>query len=115
MAHNSNRSRYIRGYQIEGGAWAPTNNHRGRQASWVAVAFLLVGFVLAGLSLALGPAWWLLGVGVAAMVIGGILCAVSDIFTDVVLDDPRYDSEEPHSTPLHKIKRRDREIQGEGV
>ncbi|MBB4933871.1 hypothetical protein F4561_004691 [Lipingzhangella halophila] len=103
---DSQSGEFIRGYQPEGGAWAPTNTHRGRLGSWVAVAFLSVGFALGGLSLVMGPAWELMAVGAVLMGIGGILCFVTDIFTDVVLDDPHYDSEEPHTTPLHRIKRR---------
>ncbi len=96
---------FIRGYQPEGGAWAPTNSHRGRPGSWVAVVFLLVGFTAAGVSLAMGPAWWVMGAGALLMVVGAILCFVTDIFTDVVLDDPHRDLEERHTTPLHRIKR----------
>ncbi|WP_141921703.1 hypothetical protein [Haloactinospora alba] len=105
------RARYfIRGYQAEGGAWAPTNSHRGRFGSWVAVAFLFVGFTVGGVSLATGPAWWLLAVGGGLMLVGAVLCVITDIFTDVVLDDPRHESEEPHSTPLHRIKQYDQEV-----
>ncbi|RCV55707.1 hypothetical protein [Marinitenerispora sediminis] len=112
MAYSRHGTRYIRGYVTEGGMWAPTNSHRGRPGSWVAVVLIVVGFVLAALSLVLGPNWWLLGAGVAAMALGGLVCLAADIFTDVVLDDPRYEDEEPHSTPLHRIKRRDRELWG---
>ncbi|GAB3208750.1 hypothetical protein ACQEU5_04870 [Marinactinospora thermotolerans] len=104
MAENTRDTRFIRGSQAEGGAFAPTNSHRGRGRSWIAVAVILVAFVLIAVSLTLGPAWWLLGIGVALMVVGGVLCLVTDIFTDVVLDEPRYEPEEPHSTPLHRIK-----------
>ncbi|WP_046470739.1 hypothetical protein [Allosalinactinospora lopnorensis] len=106
MADNRSES-HIRGYQQEGGAWAPTSGHRGRFGSWVAVAFLAVGFALGGLSLVLGPAWWLMGIGVLLMLVGGVLCFVTDIFTDVVLDAPHVGTEEAHSTPLHKIKRQE--------
>lgn len=101
---------YIRGYQHEGGAWAPTNNHRGRLGSWVAVAFLTTGFALGGLSLAMGPAWWLMAAGAVLMLAGGVLCLVTDIFIDVVLDDPHDVAEEPHTTPLRRIKRRLRQL-----
>ncbi len=104
---NEDRDEYIRGYQGEGGRWAPTNSHRGRAASWVAVAFLVVGFALGGLSLVLGPSWWVLGAGVVLMAIGAVLCFTTDIFSDVVLDDPHHGQEERHDTPLHRIKNRD--------
>ncbi|GAA1094716.1 hypothetical protein [Nocardiopsis composta] len=100
---------YIRGYQHEGGRWAPTNSHRGRLLSWVAVGLILLGAAAAGLGIVLA-AWWPIIAGGVLAVAGAVLCAVDDIFTDVVLDDPRRESEEPHTTPLHRIKKRDREI-----
>ncbi|MFC4562061.1 hypothetical protein ACFO4E_09355 [Nocardiopsis mangrovi] len=99
---------FIRGYQAEGGMWAPTTTHRGRAGSWVAVALMIGGFALAGVSLVLGPAWGLLIAGAVLMAIGGIVSLTTDIFTDVVLDDPRRETEEKHSTPLHRIKRHQR-------
>ncbi|CAM4179986.1 hypothetical protein GCM10009799_26640 [Nocardiopsis rhodophaea] len=110
MADNMQSQPYIRGYQGEGGVWTDTGSHRGRPGSWVAVAFIAVGFALGGLSIVLGMSWWLLGAGVALMLIGAVLSLVTDIFTDVVLDDPHREPEEPHETPLHKIKQRDREL-----
>ncbi|QBI52754.1 pro-sigmaK processing inhibitor BofA family protein [Streptomonospora litoralis] len=102
--------RYVRGYQGEGGNFAPTNTHRGRLGSWIAVAVFFVGFLLAGIGLSVGVNWWLIGIGGGLMAVGGILFLVTDIFTDVVLDDPHQESEEPHNTPLHRIKSTDRRI-----
>ncbi|MDA8371323.1 MAG: hypothetical protein M0026_15860 [Nocardiopsaceae bacterium] len=115
MAHNdrSQQPGEIRGHQAEGGDWAPTNSHRGKIGSWVAVAFLLVGFILAGLAIPLGPSFVLLGIAGLSLLIGAILCAVTDIFTDVVLDDPHHEPEEPHTTPLSKIKRGLRSSKGD--
>ncbi|GAA4893145.1 hypothetical protein [Streptomonospora salina] len=101
--------RYVRGYQGEGGDFAPSMTHRGRLESWISVAVFLVGFVVGGIGIALGVHWWLIGAGLALMAVAAVLFAVSDIFTDVVLDDPHYESEEPHATPLHRIKARDRQ------
>ncbi|WP_238580790.1 MFS transporter [Streptomonospora alba] len=101
--------RYIRGYQGEGGDFAPSNTHRGRLASWVSVAIFLIGFLLGGIGISLSMNWWLIGIGLGLMAVAGVLFLVSDIFTDVVLDDPRYEAEEPHNTPLHKIKAQDRQ------
>src|SRR5690625_133829 len=95
----------IRGYQPEGGAWAPTNSHRGRLGSWVAVGCLIAGFAVAGFAF-VGTNWWRMAVAALLMLVGAVLCLVTDIFTDVVLDDPRDASEEPHSTPLRRIKQR---------
>ncbi|MFC7327550.1 hypothetical protein [Marinactinospora rubrisoli] len=113
MAHSRHGTRYVRGYVTEGGMWAPTTSHRGRVGSWIAVALIITGFTLAAVSLPLGPDWWLMGAGLIAMALGGLVCLAADIFTDVVLDDPRYDEEEMHSTPLHKIKERQRELSGD--
>ncbi|MBB6170142.1 hypothetical protein HNR23_000202 [Nocardiopsis mwathae] len=101
---------YIRGYQAEGGVWTDKGSHRGRLGSWVAVALLTVGFALGGLSIVMGVDWWLMGAGLALMLVGFVLCIVTDILTDVVLDPPHYEPEEPHETPLHKIKQHDRGI-----
>ncbi|GAA3751188.1 hypothetical protein [Salinactinospora qingdaonensis] len=109
MAHRNRNTRYIRGFQPEGGQLAQTSNHRGRPASWVAVVLIALGFALTGIALPLWPAWWLLGAGVIAMFIGAVLSLVADIFTDVVLDKPHYAPEESHGTPLHRIKEIERE------
>ncbi|MFC3994925.1 hypothetical protein ACFOVU_03305 [Nocardiopsis sediminis] len=112
-ADRNDPNTFIRGYQAEGGTWAPTTTHRGRARSWVAVALLIAGFTLAGVSLVLGPAWWLLITGAVLMVLGAIVSLATDIFTDVVLDDPRHETEEKHSTPLHRIKRHHRTVRAE--
>ncbi|GAB3448190.1 hypothetical protein GCM10027570_21430 [Streptomonospora sediminis] len=101
--------RYVRGYQAEGGGFAPTNTHRGRPGSWIAVAVFFIGFLAGGLGVSLGANWWLIGIGLVVMAAGGVLFLMTDIFTDVVLDDPRRESEEPHNTPLHRIKSVDRQ------
>ncbi|MBX9388555.1 hypothetical protein [Streptomonospora nanhaiensis] len=102
--------RYVRGYQGEGGQFAPTQSHRGRIGSWLAVGVIVVGFVLGGLGIALGLNWWLIGAAVVLMAVGGVLCFVTDIFTDVVLDSPHHESEEPHNTPLPGIMAHDRPL-----
>ncbi|MUL39961.1 hypothetical protein FZ103_02005 [Streptomonospora sp. PA3] len=100
--------RYVRGYQGEAGDFAPTKTHRGRLGSWIAVSVFLVGFVLGGVGISLSVNWWLIGIGLGLMAVGSVLFLVTDIFTDVVLDDPHDASEEPHNTPLHRIKSEDR-------
>ena len=100
---------YIRGYQDEGGRWAPAPEHRGRTVSWLGVGLILAGSAAIGIGMVLGAVWlWVLGL--VAAVVGGALCAVTDIFLDVVLDEPRKHSEEPHATPLHRIKDRDKAV-----
>lgn len=101
----------IRGFQRQGGAFAPTNRHRGRASSWIVVVLACVGFTLCGLSLAMGWALVPLVLGAVLMVAALVVAMACDILTDVVLDSPRDESEEPHQTPLHRIKsmmRRDR-------
>ncbi|WP_133412053.1 HGxxPAAW family protein [Vallicoccus soli] len=45
---------------------------RGRPVSWAVVAVVIVGFIVGGLGLILGPTWWLFWVGVVLSV-GGIV------------------------------------------
>ncbi|MDA2810246.1 hypothetical protein O4J56_06305 [Nocardiopsis sp. RSe5-2] len=102
----------IRGYQREGGRFAPTSSHRGRGRSWAGVALVVAGALAAALAMVTGTPWLLAAAAVAALA-GLAVCVAGDIFTDVVLDDPHRESEEPHTTPLHKIKERDRELEAE--
>jgi hypothetical protein len=53
----------------------------GRAVSWVAVGFIIAGFICGGLSIvtAAWPTFWV-GVGIAA--IGGLLAAFTNIFED---------------------------------
>jgi hypothetical protein len=46
--------------------------HHGSPASWVAVSIIIAGFIIGGLSLPIGPTWWLFWTGAAIVVIGGI-------------------------------------------
>jgi hypothetical protein len=62
----------------------PADEHasfHGRPVSWVAVAFMLAGFLAGGLSLvfAAWPTFW---VGVGLVVVGALLAAATDIFED---------------------------------
>lgn len=101
---NAARFGRIRGFQRQGGSLAPTSSHRGRLSSWVSVVLGCIGFVLVGLSIA--QSW-----SIPLLVAGGIVLAaalavavVFDLFGDVVLDAPKAEPEEPHDTPLHRIK-----------
>lgn len=57
-------------------------HHRGRPVSWVSVSIIFVGFLLGGIAFVVGPAWWLLWVGVAVTAVGGILGLATGIFND---------------------------------
>jgi hypothetical protein len=56
--------------------------HHGRPVSWVSVSIIFVGFIIGGIALIVGPTWWLLWVGAAVAVIGGILGMATGIFND---------------------------------
>ncbi|WP_239646307.1 hypothetical protein [Nocardiopsis prasina] len=101
---DQDRNGRIRGFQRQGGSLAPSNGHRGSAASWACVALAVVGFGLGGLALVLGGSVPLLVVGVVLMVAAAVVAVAFDILSDVVLDPPRLEAEEPHQTPLHRIK-----------
>jgi hypothetical protein len=54
----------------------------GRPVSWAAVGIIMAGFLCGGLALVAGPAWWAFWVGVAVVVIGGLLGLSTNIFED---------------------------------
>jgi hypothetical protein len=56
--------------------------HHGRPASWVAVAIIVVGFIIGGSALVAGPTWWLFWTGTGIAVIGAIYAASVHIFDD---------------------------------
>ena len=54
----------------------------GRPVSWVAVSIIMVGFLIGGLGLVFGPAWWAFWTGVALTAVGGLLALSTGIFDD---------------------------------
>jgi hypothetical protein len=54
----------------------------GRPVSWVAVSIIMVGFVVGGLALIIGPTWWLFWVAIGLVVVGGLIALSTDIFED---------------------------------
>ncbi|GAA5044161.1 hypothetical protein HNP84_004568 [Thermocatellispora tengchongensis] len=64
-------------------------SHGGRASSWLAVTVTLIGFVLGGVALCIGPNWFLFWLGAGIVVLGGVLALVFDIFSDVIIDAPR--------------------------
>ncbi|MEO5876118.1 MAG: HGxxPAAW family protein [Streptosporangiaceae bacterium] len=64
------------------------SGHGGRPLSWVAVAVIFIGFLIGGLAIPMGS-WVLGGIGVGVVVLGGIIALVSDVMSDVVLDQAR--------------------------
>ena len=64
------------------GEWFPPRPFHGRPVSWVAVSIIMVGFVIGGLALILGPTWWLFWVSLAVTVVGGLIALATNIFDD---------------------------------
>ena len=56
--------------------------HHGRPASWVASSIVIVGFIIGGIALPIGPVWWLFWTGVGIVVLGAIVGAAVHIFDD---------------------------------
>jgi hypothetical protein len=56
--------------------------YHGRPVSWVAVSMIIVGFVVGGIALPVGPTWWLFWTGVGIVVIGGIVALSAHIMDD---------------------------------
>ena len=54
----------------------------GKLTSWIAVAIMVLGFVIFGLALVLGPIWALFWIGVAITVGGGIYGLAVGIMED---------------------------------
>jgi hypothetical protein len=62
----------------------------------VAVGVIIAGFLTGGISLTIGPVWWLFWTGAGIAAIGGLTAIFSDILSDVVLDEPRVIEETVH-------------------
>ncbi|HEY5989850.1 MAG TPA: hypothetical protein VIV12_26230 [Streptosporangiaceae bacterium] len=63
------------------GAVTPQPFH-GRAVSWVAVSIIMVAFLVGGVGLIIGPAWWLFWTGVGIATVGALLALATDIFED---------------------------------
>jgi hypothetical protein len=64
---------------------APSYVHEefhGRPASWVASTIVIVGFIIGGIALPIGPTWWLFWTGTGIVVLGAIVGAAVHIFDD---------------------------------
>ena len=56
--------------------------HHGRPASWVASSTVIIGSIIGGIALPIGPTWWLFWTGVGIVVLGAIIGAAVHIFDD---------------------------------
>jgi hypothetical protein len=50
--------------------------------SWVAVTIIIIGFIIGGIALPIGPVWVLFWVGAALVVLGSIFAASIRIMDD---------------------------------
>jgi hypothetical protein len=56
--------------------------YHGRPVSWVAVAIIMLAFLVGGLALVFGPTWWLFWVSLGVAVLGGLIALSTNIFED---------------------------------
>ena len=66
-------------------AAGPHPSYHGRTVSWVAVAIMVVGFIVGGLAMVFGhggPIWWLFWVGAGVAVLGLLLSLATNMFED---------------------------------
>jgi hypothetical protein len=57
--------------------------HHGRTSSWVAVAIIVVGFVVGGVAMFFSPVLWVMfWVGAGIVVVGGIMALSTHILDD---------------------------------
>ena len=58
------------------------DKHHGRPTSWSVTAMVIVGFVLGGIALCIGPSWVMFWVGAGIVVLGVIVGWAVRIFDD---------------------------------
>jgi hypothetical protein len=56
--------------------------HHGRTSSWVAVTIIVIGFVVGGVAMLIGPTWWVFWLGTGIVVVGGIMALSTHILDD---------------------------------
>jgi hypothetical protein len=71
-----------RGLDAQTGQTWEHEEYHGRRVSWVAVTLIIVGFIIGGIALPIGPSWVLFWVGAAIVVIGVIFAASIRIMDD---------------------------------
>lgn len=84
----------------EGHAFVASGSHAGRAKSWLAITVILLGFVIGGVGLCLGPSWFTVWAGVGVVVLGGVLALVFDVFSDVIVDSRRTMPAQEHHSPF---------------
>jgi hypothetical protein len=71
-----------RGLDAQTGQTYEHEEYHGRRVSWVAVTLIIVGFIIGGIALPIGPSWVLFWVGAAIVVVGVIFAASIRIMDD---------------------------------
>jgi hypothetical protein len=56
---------------------------RGRPVSWAVVGVVIVGFIVGGVGLTLGPTWWMFWVGAALATVGIVVGWATGMMEDV--------------------------------
>jgi hypothetical protein len=56
--------------------------HHGSTSSWIAVTIIVIGFVVGGVAMLIGPTWWVFWLGTGIVVVGGIIALSSHILDD---------------------------------
>ena len=56
--------------------------YHGRPVSWVAVTIIIIGFIIGGIALPIGPNWVLFWIGAAIAVVGVIVAGAAGIMDD---------------------------------
>ena len=71
-----------RGLDAQTGQTYGHEEYHGRPVSWVAVTIIVVGFIIGGIALPIGPNWVLFWIGAAIVVVGCIFAASIRIMDD---------------------------------
>lgn len=56
--------------------------HHGRTSSWIVVTIIVIGFIVGGVAMLIGPTWWVFWLGTGIVVLGSIAGAAIRLFDD---------------------------------
>ena len=57
-------------------------HHHGKPMSWVAVAVIVVGFIIGGVAMVPRPTWWAFWLGAGIAIVGCIMTLFAKTFDD---------------------------------